>query len=160
MVPYSSCAKRRSQHCYRIVTLASHSFSRLIYKRIWGKPLTPFKPEPAQALTGRVFSVILAIRFEVKLGMKQRLKFNLRKRQIFFTIVLLTTVGISQLAHFLEKPIDNRCTGVGYLASNRPTTTVHALRVVVKPWWGRHQVYGVFPLPFEKCNLLSSYNFF
>jgi len=84
--------------------------------------------------------------------MKQRLKFNLRKRQIFFTIVLLTTVGISQLAPFLEKPLDNRCTGVGYLASNRPTTTVHALRVVVKPWWGRHQVYGVFPLPFEKCN--------
>ena len=84
--------------------------------------------------------------------MKQRLRLNLRKGQLFFTIVLLTMVGITQLVHRLQEPLDGRCTGLGYLASNRPTTTVHALKVVVKPWLGRHQVYGIFPLPFEKCN--------
>lgn len=84
--------------------------------------------------------------------MKQRLRFNLRKRQLFFTIVLLTIVAITQLADRLQEPFDRRCTRLGYLASNRPTTTVHALKVVVKPWLGRHQVYGIFPLPFEKCN--------
>jgi hypothetical protein len=84
--------------------------------------------------------------------MKQRLRLNLRKGQLFFTIVLLTMVGITQLAHHLQEPLDGRCTGLRYLASNRPTTTVHALKVVVKPWLGRHQVYGIFPLPFEKCN--------
>jgi hypothetical protein len=94
--------------------------------------------------------VILII--EVKLGMKQRLRLKLRKRQLFFTIVVLATVGIRQLAHGLEEPLDGRCSGLGYLASNRSTTTVQALKVVVKPWLGRHQVYGVFPLPFETCN--------
>jgi hypothetical protein len=84
--------------------------------------------------------------------MKQRLRLNLRKGQLFFTIVLLTMVAVNQLAHRLQEPLDGRCTGLGYLASNRPTTTVHALKVVVKPWLGRHQVYGIFPLPFEKCN--------
>jgi hypothetical protein len=84
--------------------------------------------------------------------MKQRLRLNLRKGQLFFTIVLLTMVGISLLAHRLQEPLDGRCTGLGYLESNRPITTVPALKVVVKPWLGRHQVYGIFPLPFEKCN--------
>jgi hypothetical protein len=84
--------------------------------------------------------------------MKQRLRLNLRKGQLFFTIVSRTMVGISLLAHRLQEPLDGRCTGLGYLESNRPTTTVPALKVVVKPWLGRHQVYGIFPLPFEKCN--------
>lgn len=84
--------------------------------------------------------------------MKQRLRFNLQKRHLFFTIVLLTTVGISQLAQYLEKPLDGRCSGLEYLASNRPTTTVHPLKVVVQPWLGRHHVYGIFLLPFEICN--------
>ena len=61
-------------------------------------------------------------------------------------------VGITQLVHRLQEPLDGRCTGLGYLASNRPTITVPALKVVVKPWFGRHQVYGIFPLPKEKCN--------
>jgi hypothetical protein len=40
---------------------------------------------------------------------------------------------------------------MGYLPSDRPTTNVHALKIVVEPLLGRHQVYGIFRLPIEMC---------
>lgn len=75
------------------------------------------------------------------------------KRQLIFTIVLLTTVGIISLTHFLEAPLEDWCTTANYLPSNRPTTSVHAVKVVVNPLHGRHQAYGIFMVPREKCFL-------
>ncbi len=75
------------------------------------------------------------------------------KRKLIFTIFLLTTVGIIFLAHFLEVPQEDWCTTANYLPSNRPTTSVHAVKVVIEPLQGRHQSYGIFMLPIDKCPL-------
>jgi hypothetical protein len=73
------------------------------------------------------------------------------KRKLIFTGILLTTVGIVLFAYLLAPPLDDWCSGVGYLPSNRPSTSVHALKVVVEPLQGRHEVYGIFQLEREKC---------
>lgn len=73
------------------------------------------------------------------------------KRKLPFTWVLLTTVAIALGAYLLTPPLDDWCTGIGYLPSNRPTTSVHAVKVVVEPFQGRHEVYGIFQLEREKC---------
>lgn len=72
------------------------------------------------------------------------------KRKLMFTILLLTTVGIISLADYLELSLNDQCTGVGYLPANRPIQRISALKVVVEPFLGRHQVYGIFRLPREK----------
>ena len=59
-------------------------------------------------------------------------------------------VGLVSIVHLLEPPIEDWCTGVGYLPANRPTTNVHAVKVVVEPFLGRHQVYAIFQLDREK----------
>lgn len=68
------------------------------------------------------------------------------KRKLIFMILLLTTVGIISLADYLEPPLDDQCTGVGYLPPNRPTQSIPAVKVVVEPFFSRHQVYGIFRL--------------
>jgi hypothetical protein len=73
------------------------------------------------------------------------------KRKLIFSWVLLTTVGIVLCSYLLVPPLDDWCTGVGYLPSNRAITNVHALKVVIEPMLGRHQVYGIFQLEREKC---------
>ena len=73
------------------------------------------------------------------------------QRKLIFTWVLLTTVGIVLCAYLLVPPLDDWCSGSGYLPSNRATTTVHALKVVVEPLQGQHHVYGIFRLESEKC---------
>lgn len=60
------------------------------------------------------------------------------------------TVGLVCLAHLLEPPLEDWCTGVGYLPANRPTKSVHAVKVVVEPLLGRHQVYAIFQLDRKK----------
>ncbi len=73
------------------------------------------------------------------------------KRKLIFTWILLITIGIVLAGYLLAPPLDDWCTGEGYLPSNRPTTSVHALKVVVKPFEGRHEVYAIFQLDREKC---------
>jgi hypothetical protein len=72
------------------------------------------------------------------------------KRKLIFILILVTTVGLVLCVHLLKPPLDDHCSGVGYLSSNR-TTTVHAIKVVVEPFLGQHQVYGIFQLSLEDC---------
>lgn len=72
------------------------------------------------------------------------------KRKFIFPILLLTTIAIVSLADYLEPPLDDQCTGVGYLPANLPTQSIPALKVVAEPFFNRHQVYGIFKLPREK----------
>lgn len=72
------------------------------------------------------------------------------KRKFIWIILLLTTVAIVLLADYLEPPLDEQCTGVGYLPANLPTQSIPALKVVVEPFFSRHQVYGIFKLSREK----------
>jgi hypothetical protein len=75
----------------------------------------------------------------------------LGKRQLIFTLVLLSLVGIVALTHYLQQAADEQCTGVGYLPANLSTTSIHPLKVVVEPFQGQHQVYGIFRL--EKAKI-------
>jgi len=75
----------------------------------------------------------------------------LRKRKLIFLGLLLMAVGLVSIAHLFKPPLEDGCTGVGYLSSNRAITNVHAVKVVVEPLLGRHQVYGIFQLDREKC---------
>ncbi len=75
------------------------------------------------------------------------------QRKLIFTSVLLITVGLVYSVHLLESPLEDWCTEIEYLPSNRPTTSVHALKVVTEPLLGRHQVYGIFKLSIEDCPL-------
>jgi hypothetical protein len=73
------------------------------------------------------------------------------KPKLIFTGFILTTVGICLCGYLLKPPLDDFCTGIGYLPSNRATTSVQAVKVVVEPLWGRHHVYGIFQIDKEKC---------
>ncbi len=55
------------------------------------------------------------------------------------------------MAYLLVPPFEDWCTGVGYLPSNRATTSVYATKTIVSPFSGQHQVYAIFQLDREKC---------
>ncbi len=74
----------------------------------------------------------------------------MRKRLFIFTIVLFSLAGIVTIAYYLQQALDEQCTGVGYLPENLSTTSIHPLKVVVEPFHGQHQVYGIFRLAQEK----------
>jgi hypothetical protein len=74
----------------------------------------------------------------------------LGKRQFIFALVLLSLVGIVAIAYYLQQALDEQCTGVGYLPENQPTTSIHPIKVVVEPFDGQHQVYGIFRMEKEK----------
>ncbi len=75
----------------------------------------------------------------------------MEKRQLIFTLVLLSLVGIIAGTHYLQQAVDEQCSGVGYLPADLSTTSIHALKVVVEPFQGQHQVYGIFRL--EKAKI-------
>ncbi|WP_333481056.1 hypothetical protein [Allocoleopsis sp.] len=60
------------------------------------------------------------------------------------------SVGLASITHLLEPPLEDWCSGVGYLPANHATTSVHAVKVIVEPFLGRHQVYAIFQLDREK----------
>lgn len=76
---------------------------------------------------------------------------NWWNRKLIFVWVLLITAGLVYSIHLLEPPVEDFCSGLGYLPSNRATTSVHAINVVVEPLLGRHQAYAIFQLRSEKC---------
>jgi hypothetical protein len=73
------------------------------------------------------------------------------KHKHIFTWILLTSVGVVLCADLLQPPSEDWCTGLGYLPDNRPTSSVHAIKVVSEPLTGRHQVYGIFQVPISEC---------
>jgi len=79
------------------------------------------------------------------------MRYNLWKQKLIFTWVLLPLLGMIYSIYLLKPPVEDWCSVSGYLPANRPTASVHALKVVVKPWLGQHHIYGVFMLSAEKC---------
>ena len=75
----------------------------------------------------------------------------MHKRKHILLGLVLIAVGLVCIAHLLKPPLEDWCSGVGYLPANRSTTSVHAVKVVVEPLLGRHQVYAIFQLDREKC---------
>ena len=63
------------------------------------------------------------------------------------TLVMVTLV-VPRSGRFLKKPSTLSGCPDGVLAAfNYSTEKIHASKIIVEPWEGRHNVYGVFVLP-------------
>lgn len=62
-------------------------------------------------------------------------------------IAAITLIGISVLTEPLTHPSDLQCDVEAFLSNPRQTLQVHAIKVVVRPWLGEHNVYGIFVVP-------------
>jgi len=75
-------------------------------------------------------------------------------KRIILAIATFTcmSAAIALLSGFTlpEKPsVASRCPRETLVASNTTSHQVHPEKVIVKPWKGRHHVYGIFVLPNE-----------
>jgi hypothetical protein len=69
----------------------------------------------------------------------------MRHRFTYIFILLLSLIIIT-----LWWPInDSDCNSEAFLASKTQKFQVQATKVVVQPWHGKHQVYGIFRVPNE-----------
>ncbi|QLE55962.1 hypothetical protein [Nostoc sp. TCL26-01] len=69
------------------------------------------------------------------------------KRRITYYIGILL---VSLILITLWWPVDDsQCNAEAFLASKRKKFQVQATEVVVQPWRGEHQVYGIFVVPDE-----------
>ena len=66
------------------------------------------------------------------------------RRQITYILILLLSLSIVTLWWPLD---DFDCNGTPFLVSKSKKYEVHATKVVVKPWYGEHQVYAIFRVP-------------
>ncbi|MEW6497198.1 MAG: hypothetical protein AB1589_32545 [Cyanobacteriota bacterium] len=74
-------------------------------------------------------------------------KFNVHKRQLVYTILVLALVGIPNLVLSLEQQPEFNCP-VGDLLPLEPETyKTHPIKLRVKPWRGQHNVYAIFMIP-------------
>ncbi len=57
--------------------------------------------------------------------------------------------SIQKYSHYLQKPgVISECPEVATQTSfATPAKTIHPTKVIVRPWRGRHHVYGIFVLP-------------
>ncbi|WP_414563440.1 MULTISPECIES: hypothetical protein [unclassified Anabaena] len=68
------------------------------------------------------------------------------RRQIAYVLILL----FSLIIVILWWPInDADCNSKAFLASKTPKFSIQASQIVVQPWHGEHQVYGIFMVPNE-----------
>lgn len=71
----------------------------------------------------------------------------MRRRWITYILIIVFTVLVINIKW--PTPNDSNCTATSFLAKNTPKFTVSATKVVVQPWLGEHNVYGIFTVPDE-----------
>ncbi|MEH1974347.1 MAG: hypothetical protein V7L02_14310 [Nostoc sp.] len=68
------------------------------------------------------------------------------RRRLRYILILLLSLSIITL----WSPVnDSDCNIEAFLASKTTKFQVHATKVIVQPWRGRHHVYGIFMIPEE-----------
>ncbi|MBN3884063.1 MAG: hypothetical protein V7K64_11550 [Nostoc sp.] len=68
------------------------------------------------------------------------------RRRLRYILILLLSLSIITL----WSPVnDSDCNIEAFLASKTKKFQVHATKVIVQPWRGRHHVYGIFMIPEE-----------
>ena len=72
-------------------------------------------------------------------------------RRCWTILILLVIPGLAVLAWLGSRPSVTPCKGESLVSSGERAGEhkFEALQVVVQPWQGRHQVYGVFKIPDE-----------
>lgn len=67
-------------------------------------------------------------------------------RQMTYVLILLFSLIIVTLWWPIN---DADCNSKAFLASKNPKFSIQASQIVVQPWRGEHQVYGIFMVPNE-----------
>ncbi|MBD2560773.1 MULTISPECIES: hypothetical protein [Nostoc] len=67
-------------------------------------------------------------------------------RRLRYILILLLSLSIIPLWWPVN---DSDCNFEDFLASKTTKFQVHATKVIVQPWRGRHHVYGIFMIPDE-----------
>jgi hypothetical protein len=73
-----------------------------------------------------------------------------RKHQllyILFALSLLSILGFSYVSHLSERSPVTSCREWGFYSSKAEKYYTYPEKVVVKPWFGQHHVYGLFMIP-------------
>lgn len=71
----------------------------------------------------------------------------MRNRQISYISFTLTLIAMICFGNFWHKLSDFPCKNWGFMVSKTTKSYIHPQKVVVRPWLGEHNVYGVFMLP-------------
>jgi hypothetical protein len=73
-----------------------------------------------------------------------------RKNQllyILFALSLLSILGFSYVSELSERSPITSCRQWGFFSSKGEKYYTHPEKIVVKPWVGPHNVYGIFMIP-------------
>jgi hypothetical protein len=73
-----------------------------------------------------------------------------RKNQllyILFALSLLSILGFSYVSEFSERSPITSCREWGFFSSKSEKYYTHPEKIVLKPWKGQHNVYGIFMIP-------------
>ncbi len=74
----------------------------------------------------------------------------MRKNQllyILFALSLLSILGFSYVSELSERVPITTCRQWGFYSSKGEKYYTHPEKIVVKPWDGQHNVYGIFMIP-------------
>ncbi|MGI0493530.1 hypothetical protein ACN4EG_17240 [Alkalinema pantanalense CENA528] len=69
------------------------------------------------------------------------------RKSIRFTIGFLLGLGIVCEAQPIVQRPESACDAEALLTSQQPLVEIRPETVIMKPWQGKHQVYGIFMLP-------------
>lgn len=53
------------------------------------------------------------------------------------------------MLEFLKYLLNPQCKDTTFLDTSHEVFQIHPIAVSIKPWLGRHQVFGIFPIPIE-----------
>ncbi len=53
------------------------------------------------------------------------------------------------MVNFLKYLLNPQCEDTSFLDTSDEVFQIHPIAVSIKPWLGRHQVFGIFPIPIE-----------
>lgn len=66
---------------------------------------------------------------------------------ILFALSLLSILGFSYVSDFSERSPITSCREWGFYSSKGEKHYTHPEKIVIKPWVGPHNVYGIFMIP-------------
>ncbi|MBD2327258.1 hypothetical protein [Alkalinema sp. FACHB-956] len=69
------------------------------------------------------------------------------RQPICSTIAFLLGLGIVCEAQPIVQRPESACDAEALLTSRQPLVEIHPETIIMKPWQGKHQVYGIFMLP-------------
>ncbi|MEA5506496.1 hypothetical protein VB735_26005 [Halotia wernerae UHCC 0503] len=69
------------------------------------------------------------------------------RKQVFYILFVLSLVGILGFSYISEQAPVTRCRSWGFISSTSGKYYSTPEKIVIKPWFGRHRVYGIFMIP-------------